>query len=200
MTHPMDGLIRNHYTTDDVRAITRHLVEQGTFQFPTLRSGLCSAALAQSQDVQYTGYQHVWVRDNIHIAITFTCWASTTARPAPWPRSRSSSTHSTTNCGAPSPAQRTLGTDAPAAHPLRWRPARRSPEHWAHAQNGAIGCGLAGRQTGDRGHWQPAGEDVALLSDFVQYLEAIQFWQDEDGGHWEEARKVEASASAGDGG
>ena len=33
-----------------------------------------------------------------------------------------------------------------------------------------------------------------LLSLFARYFEKIRYWQDEDSGHWEEARKIEASS------
>ncbi len=71
MTHPMDGFLRESYQLEDVQAITRHLIASGTFEFPTLSSGLFSAALTHSSDLEYTGYQNVWVRDNIQIAIHF---------------------------------------------------------------------------------------------------------------------------------
>ena len=41
------------------------------------------------------------------------------------------------------------------------------------------------------GHLLPNGELLAL---FALYFEAIRYWEDEDSGHWEERRKVEASS------
>jgi phosphorylase kinase alpha/beta subunit len=37
-------------------------------------------------------------------------------------------------------------------------------------------------------------DEVELIALFVEYFRAIRFWQDEDSGHWEEARKVNASS------
>jgi phosphorylase kinase alpha/beta subunit len=68
-------------------------------------------------------------------------------------------------------------------------------EPWAHAQNDAIGYWLwLASVLAREGHWRPSSDDLKLLADFVEYLAAIRFWEDEDSGHWEEARKIEASS------
>jgi phosphorylase kinase alpha/beta subunit len=41
---------------------------------------------------------------------------------------------------------------------------------------------------------EPSLEDLEMLGLFARYFEAIRFWEDEDSGHWEEARKVSASS------
>jgi phosphorylase kinase alpha/beta subunit len=68
-------------------------------------------------------------------------------------------------------------------------------QQWSHAQNDALGyflwfyCQLAcDRQL------TPQPEEIEVLLLFSRYFEAIQYWQDEDNGHWEEARKIEASS------
>ena len=67
-----------------------------------------------------------------------------------------------------------------------------NPEPWAHAQNDALGyflwlyCRLA-----RSGRLKP---DFGLLTLFASFFERISYWQDEDSGHWEEARKLEASS------
>jgi phosphorylase kinase alpha/beta subunit len=66
------------------------------------------------------------------------------------------------------------------------------PTPWAHAQNDALGyflwlyCRLA-----RMGRFAP---DPVLLALFALYFDAIRYWEDEDSGHWEERRKVEASS------
>ncbi len=68
-------------------------------------------------------------------------------------------------------------------------------EKWSHAQNDALGyflwfyCRLA-----LAGHINPQPEDWEILGLFPLYFQAIRYWQDEDSGHWEEARKIEASS------
>ena len=60
-------LLADDYSLDRVRAIYELLDRSGTFRFPCLPNGLFSAALV-SHDTKYTGYDAVWVRDNIHVA------------------------------------------------------------------------------------------------------------------------------------
>ena len=196
MTHPMDGLIRDHYTADDVRHITRYLVEHGTFQFPTLESGLFSAVPAQNVELHYTGYQNVWVRDNIHIAHHFHVLGE---------HDRAIRAVAAITEFEHTQRDKVRNIIAGKADPQNamLRPQVRFDgnqlaelsEPWAHAQNDAIGYWLwLASKLAVAGHWHPTGKDIELLSDFVQYLEAIQFWEDEDSGHWEEVRKVEASS------
>ena len=68
-------------------------------------------------------------------------------------------------------------------------------EKWSHAQNDALGyfCWLFCRLALD-GSLEMRGEHWDLLGLFPSYFRAIRYWQDEDSGHWEEARKVEASS------
>ncbi len=196
MTHPMDGLIRDTYRADDVRAITQHLIQHGTFRFPTLPSGLFSAALTQSQDLAYTGYQNVWVRDNIHIAHHFYVLGEhdravrVVSAITQFFRTQHGKLQDII-----------VGKVAPQNVMLRphvrfdGEKLTEVQEQWAHAQNDAIGYWMwLSSKLARAGHWQPMGEDIKLFSSFVQYLEAVRFWEDEDSGHWEEARKVEASS------
>jgi phosphorylase kinase alpha/beta subunit len=66
---------------------------------------------------------------------------------------------------------------------------------WEHAQNDALGyflwiyCQLVRDQ-----HLTPTQPDIDLIALFPLYFEAIAYWQDEDSGHWEETRKIEASS------
>lgn len=72
---------------------------------------------------------------------------------------------------------------------------RESRETWAHAQNDALGyflwmyCLLA-----RRGALKPTLPEVEVLGLFARYFDAIHYWTDEDCGHWEEERKIEASS------
>jgi phosphorylase kinase alpha/beta subunit len=66
---------------------------------------------------------------------------------------------------------------------------------WPHAQNDALGgflwfyCKLA-----REGVLPVAPSDWRMLARFADYFRAIRYWQDEDSGHWEETRKIEASS------
>src|SRR5262249_30082793 len=41
---------------------------------------------------------------------------------------------------------------------------------------------------------KPSRNDFEMLTYFPLYFEAIRYWADEDSGHWEETRKIEASS------
>lgn len=196
MTQPMDVFLRDHYRLSDVQSITRHLIEHGTFQFPTLPSGLFSAAVAHSEELEYTGYQNVWVRDNIHIAHHFHVLGQHDVA-AKAVAAITQFLHTQRNklrdiiVGKADPQNVMLRPH------IRFDGVRlcELSEQWAHAQNDALGYWLWLATTlAKAGHWQPTADDIKLFANFVEYLSAIRFWQDEDSGHWEEARKTEASS------
>ncbi len=68
-------------------------------------------------------------------------------------------------------------------------------QKWSHAQNDALGyflwlfCKLANDKK-----ISITPEQNQLLALFALYFEKIEYWQDEDNGHWEEAKKIEASS------
>jgi len=69
-------------------------------------------------------------------------------------------------------------------------------QKWSHAQNDALGyflwffCKLCNDKVID----ELTQQQIQLLALFVLYFEKIEYWQDEDNGHWEEAKKIEASS------
>jgi len=196
MTHPIDRFLSDRYRREDVAAITRHLIASGTFRFPTLSTGLFSAAAVEAKELAYTGYQNVWVRDNIHIAHHFHVLGehATAARAvAAITRFLHTQRHKVDAIIA---GQADPGNVMLRPH-VRFDGDKLAevPERWAHAQNDAIGYWMWLMPLLARaGHLTPTAQDIDLLAAFVRYFAAIRFWQDEDSGHWEEARKVEASS------
>jgi hypothetical protein len=196
MTTPPANWITKSTTAEDVRKLTEFLTQQGTFQFPTLPNGLFSAAASEGGDFELSGYHNVWVRDNIQIAwahlavlndakIATDCIRSLTAFFAKY-RYRFADV---------------IDGKADASDPML-RPHIRfdgthlteNTEKWAHAQNDALGyflwlsCRLIIR--GDL----PIDEvDWTLFAQLVRFWQAVEVWQDEESGHWEEVRKVAAS-------
>jgi phosphorylase kinase alpha/beta subunit len=69
------------------------------------------------------------------------------------------------------------------------------PQKWAHAQNDALGyfLWLLSRMT-LAGVFAPDEKSVQVISALLPYFRIIRFWEDEDSGHWEEARKIESSS------
>ena len=196
MTHPIEPLLSRHYRRDDVRGLTQHLLEAGTFHFPVLPTGLFAAVRVESGSVACSGYGNAWVRDNVHIAHHF----HVLGEDATAVRTLAALTRflHTQRRKVDAIIAGRVDPDQIMLRPhVRFDGARLAEvrERWAHAQNDAIGywMWLASR-LGLAGRWAPSPEDIGLLAAFVRYLEAIRFWEDEDSGHWEEARKIEASS------
>ncbi|WP_417851369.1 glycoside hydrolase family 15 protein [Thalassoglobus sp.] len=193
---PPSEWVSSNTTSQEIDEIVQFLVDQGTFNFPTLSTGLFSAAAAENPEFRLTGYQNVWVRDNIHIAHAL--WLIGEKQIAvnaiqSFVSFYSKYRHKFVDIisGKTDPAN------------VQSRPHIRfdgeslteNDEHWAHAQNDAIGyflwlmCKLL--RSGDL---SVSEEIVDLLSLVVQYLHKIEYWQDEESGHWEETKKIEASS------
>lgn len=188
--------MRFNYSREDIVSLTAFLEEQNTFAFPSLENGLFPAAAFKSDSQDATGYHNVWVRDNFYIA-----YAHLVAGKADI---------ALKNVGALTAyfkkyrdrfrkiIRGELDADQPMNRPhIRFNGAtlEEIDQKWAHAQNDALGyflwfyCTLV-----LEGLLKPDREDLDLLGLFPLYFQAIQYWQDEDSGHWEEARKVEASS------
>lgn len=191
----LNSMIKPGYSLAEIRAISAFLEKMGTLTFASLPNGLFPAAVLASEK-SYTGYSYVWVRDNIHIA------------------------HAHFRIGRTGVAVRNLRTliayfikhqkrfidiiegAADANIPMN-RPHIRFDgnsleevkEKWAHAQNDALGyflwmfCKLVNEEA-----LTPGADELNMLALFPPYFEAIRYWQDEDSGHWEEARKISASS------
>lgn len=189
------GMLRSRYSLHEVRAIKGFLDEMGTFLFDPLPNGLFPAASLRGE-LDYTGYSHVWIRDNIHVAhsmykLGFADAAVRNVRAL---------------IGYFSKYQRRLtdiidGVADPSVPMNRphikfdGRSLEELSEKWPHAQNDALGyflwlfCKLA-----EEGALVPGVEELGILGLFPRYFEAVRYWQDEDSGHWEETRKISASS------
>ncbi len=194
-TSPVDW-IRSDSSAADIDSIVSFLNEQGTFQFPALPNGLFSAALGDGGDFALTGYANIWVRDNIHIAHAH--WVIGD-RPAAVKTVRTLidfyrkyqfrfADNIEGRADANDPMQRPhirfCGTDLTEL-----------PEKWSHAQNDALGYWLwLTSKLAIAGDLILESSDVAVLIDLLRYWKKIQYWQDEDSGHWEESRKVAMSS------
>jgi phosphorylase kinase alpha/beta subunit len=145
---------------------------------------------------EYTGYSAAWVRDNVQIAHAHFAWGETSvaarcvAALAEYFRRHR---HRFENIIA----GRIDSADVMQRPHIRFDGGNLSelPERWAHAQNDALGyfvwlyCRMIAA-----GCLAPHADDGELLATFVRYFAAIRFWQDEDSGHWEESRKINASS------
>lgn len=195
--HPeLQRFLLPRYRIRQVRELISFLEEQGTFRFPTLRNGLFSASVAIAEEFGYTGYHHVWVRDNVHIAhahlvIGLPAVAARTAQTLlDWFKLQEPRFTAIIN-GSADPQE-------PMLRPhirFRGESMEDSLEKWSQAQNDALGyflwlyCRLINEGVLP---WDEAAAEVLPL--FPRYWQAIRYWEDADSGHWEETRKIEASS------
>lgn len=191
----LSGFIRDIYTQKDIQDIFEFLWESGTFNFPALTNGLFPASNLTSSGL-YTGYSNVWIRDNIYIACAH--YLNDQKEIAlrniktlgqyflkyKWRFEKIIADELDYNDPMNRPHIRFNGKDLSEI-----------PQKWAHAQNDALGyfLWLFSRIHCESG-MAPSHDECELLGLFVLYFLAIRYWEDEDSGHWEEARKVEASS------
>ena len=181
---------------EEITSIVRFLTAQGTFEFPTFKTGLFSAAIVADPEFRLTGYQNAWVRDNIHIAHAL--WVLGETQAAARCVGAVVQFFSQTREKFVRVIEDLADSDDVALRPHVRFDGENLAEldvHWAHAQNDALGytlwlaCRLL--RSGDL---QSSPELLDVLDLIVWYFAKIEYWQDEDSGHWEEARKIEASS------
>lgn len=183
-------------TADDFLALLSWLEQAGTFAFPAYRTGLFPAVGRGSLREKTSGYTHVWVRDNIHVAHAL--WRTGETRPArrvALQLARYFRAHAGRFRGIIT--GRTDCNDPMQRPHIRFdgKTLRELPVEWSHAQNDAMGyflwfyCLLL-----NQGAIRARDVDRGLLSLFVLYFQAIRYWRDQDSGHWEEVRKIAASS------
>lgn len=195
-------LLKPDYTPSDLTEILGLLHSRNVFHFPSLPTGLYSAALV-TKETESTGYKSAWVRDNVHVL------------------------HALLRCGDRFSAVKGVVALCRFFHRHKSRietildnPGRASDENvrphirfdgetlsefdtpWPHAQNDALGYFLwlwARRCVNTNAFSRlldPPVEswEVETVSLLLQYLHVIEYWHDEDSGHWEEDRKTCASS------
>jgi len=188
--------LSDHPTPEEIDGILTFLTERGTFRFPTLSTGLFSAAAAENPEFRLTGYQYVWTRDNCHIAHAL--WVTGESKMALKAIRALLDFYSRHRHKFVAIIQGTTSARDPMNRPhIRFDGESLSEIdiHWAHAQNDALGYVVwLASQLLHSGDLIATDADLELLNLFAQYFSTIEYWQDEDSGHWEETRKIEASS------
>lgn len=190
----LEKLVKSRYTPKDIHDFLSLLTEKGTFNFPALDNGLFPAAAAVS--AENTGYAYVWVRDNIYIAYAHYVLGqvdiaikNVLALMSYFKKHKFR--FEGIIDGRVNPA---VAMDRPHIR-FNGKLLAEVDENWEHAQNDALGyflwfyCRLA-----REGQIVLQQDDVEMLVLFPLYFQAVQYWKDEDSGHWEEGRKIEASS------
>jgi phosphorylase kinase alpha/beta subunit len=190
-------LIADHYTSESVRAIRELLSERKTHEIHPVAHGLFAASPSQPGD-SVTGYQNVWIRDNVMVANSLRLRGELPAATA--------CMRGLTQFLAKQRPRFLDIIDDPwgvLREHVNRRPHVRFaaetlselPEPWPQAQNDALGqvlwlrCVLA--NTGALSLTEAEGAIFAL---FPAYFAAIKYWEDQDSGAWEENRRINNSS------
>jgi GH15 family glucan-1,4-alpha-glucosidase len=196
-----DGLLRHliaeNYTPERLGKIKEVLSANGTHEFHPVANGLYAASPSQAAD-SATGYQNVWIRDNIMVANSFRLRGELE-------RANACVEGLTQFLGKQLPrfqelindAVRVLKEDANRRPHIRFtaQTLGELPEKWPHAQNDALGHALWFRFVlANTGVLPMTPRDYEIYRIFPSYFWAIEYWQDQDSGAWEEGRKINNSS------
>jgi GH15 family glucan-1,4-alpha-glucosidase len=190
-------LIAENYTPDSLARIKEVLAAYRTHEILPVANGLFAASSSQAPH-SVSGYQNVWIRDNIMVADSLrrrgdfapaiACMQGLTqffARQLPRFRE------------IVEDPVRVLREDANRRPHIRFtaQTLGELPEKWPHAQNDALGHALWLRFVlVNTGVLPLSAADYEIYRIFPAYFEAIEYWQDKDSGAWEEGRKINNSS------
>jgi len=193
----MQYLIAEKYTKESLAKIKEVLEAHRTHEILPVAKGLFAASSSPTPR-SVTGYQNVWIRDNVMVANSFrlrgrfspviACMEGLTRFfETQQPRFREI---------IEDPA-RVLKEDVNRRPHIRFtaQTLGELPEKWPHAQNDALGQALWFRFVlANSGVLPLTQKEAEIYRLFPEYFEAIEYWQDKDSGAWEEARKVNNSS------
>jgi phosphorylase kinase alpha/beta subunit len=190
-------LIAEAYTPKSLLAVRKALESHHTHEVLPIAHGLFPASPSQSPD-SATGYQNVWVRDNIMVANSLLLRGDAV--------SAASCIHGITEFFKKQLPRfreiiddpvRVLKEDANRRPHIRFtaQDLGELAEKWPHAQNDALGHALWFRfRLANTGVLALTPEDHEVYGLFPDYFDAIEYWQDRDSGAWEEGRKINNSS------
>jgi GH15 family glucan-1,4-alpha-glucosidase len=197
LAEPFKKLVAKDYTPKSLAKIKKLLTAKGTHEIRPVAHGLFAASGSQAAD-SVTGYQNVWVRDNIMVANSFRLRGM--AAPAiacmqgltQFFEKQIARFREIIN-----DPKRVLKEDVNRRPQIRFaaKTLRELPEKWPHAQNDALGQALWFRFVlANSGALAMAAGEWNVYGLFPDYFEAIEYWQDKDSGSWEEGRKTNNSS------
>jgi GH15 family glucan-1,4-alpha-glucosidase len=190
-------LIKEQYTHKDLASIKDLLNAHGAHEITPVAHGLFAASASQA-DNSLTGYQNVWVRDNVIVANSFrlrgipepaiTCVKGLTRF---FERQRKRFEEIISD------REQLVKVNVNRRPHIRFSAATLDelPEKWAHAQNDALGQALWFRfLLANAGTLPVTPEEWEIYALFPAYFEAIGYWHDQDSGAWEEGLKINNSS------
>jgi len=190
-------LIAESYTPQSLKKIKEALQSHRSHDIRPGANGLFAASPSQALDSS-TGYQNVWIRDNVmvadslrrrgDVAAAIACMQGLTKfLESQAPRFRE----------IIEDPSKTLKEDANRRPHIRFaaQTFQELPEKWPHAQNDALGQVLWFRfLLANTGVLPIGAREYELYQLFPLYFEALEYWHDRDSGAWEEGRKVNNSS------
>ena len=189
---PFDEYLRGGITA---RQAIELLETHHAFTFPQLQSGLFPAANFDNLDNDETGMADAWLRDSACIGLALLKSgrrdvASKAVRAIIKCFESVSDRIEDIISSGQAPEDDTLRP------PVRFVGQQSIPQYeWANAQNDAIGYGLLFIGESVKDGILPNDPSLTKLIDLlINYLEVVSYWQDEDSGHWEEIKKLNASS------
>jgi phosphorylase kinase alpha/beta subunit len=189
---PVLSLIKEFYLPEDLARISALLQAQKTLIIEPDSNGLFPSSSASGAKSS-TGYQDVWIRDNVMVASSFLLRGETNISTA-------TMQGLTRLLESQEERFKAIITEPAKRQDVQLRPHvrfnfRGASENWSHAQNDALGYALWLRfLLANRGHLPIEQKELPLYCLFPRYFAAIQYWTDADSGAWEEDRKVNCSS------
>jgi len=189
---PVLPLIKDFYLPEDLARIDTLLQDRKTLTLDPDSNGLFAAS-SGSAAKSSTGYQDVWIRDNVMVASSFLLRGKTNIPTATMQGLTRllESQEERFKAIITEPAKR---QDIQARPHVRFN-SRGTSQKWSHAQNDALGYALWLRfLLANRGHLPIEQKEYPFYCLLPKYFAAIEYWTDADSGAWEEDRKVNCSS------
>lgn len=183
------------FTLADLDRLDAFFQQRGTLAIGVKNNGLFAASPSQTREAA-SGYQNTWLRDTVMVANYFRESGDRTAV------SRTLKTLANYFCLHRTRFLRIIEEPVLRATPGE-RPhvrfdgdtLREIHQHWAHAQNDALGYALwLPLAMANAGQYELDEFDARAYCVFPAYFEAIRYWEDPDSGHWEEEEAVHNSS------
>jgi phosphorylase kinase alpha/beta subunit len=193
----LKNLIENKYSVASLAKVKKWLEAHGTHKIKPIAHGLFSASSSQAAD-SATGYQNVWIRDCIMIANSFRLRGNAQlAIDCVRGLTDYFRKHRKRFDDIIADKTGTLKEDVQKRPHIRFsaNALEELPDKWPHAQNDALGYALWLRMIlANSGEYPLQPEEWGVYNLFPAYFEAIEYWNDQDSGAWEEARKINSSS------
>ncbi len=189
------SLLRSAYSLKELELIRKFFEQYETLKLYRMENGLY-AALSSQEKKSVSGYTYSWVRDTVMIT-NYQRETGNYQIAAKTVSTLSEYFHRHRNRFLDIIEGR-ADKNNPLARPhIRFmgETLEEIDQKWAHAQNDALGYFLwmMFKLANDH-HYSLTVRDQDVCALFPPYFDAIEYWHDEDSGHWEEARKVESSS------